>query len=728
VTTNAALSAFADNPQHLERARARFNRPLRTPPSAATTEPGSPDLRTAPQRRWQRRRDNLRSTYPASRPSRLFDAQVRAECRWIQADSASKPRCERVTEAEQWGRACANVRFRWVIQGIWRDEWTDGGVPFPDWGNSGVPFSGWKHEDVALLPSDEPEPESENELEAEEEQEGGKGEVAPRPKAEAEPVEYYPATIASVFGPREQGGETEAAVSGTEAAELGPGLDDSSGAEAQGDDDVSAKQPASPLFRLFGTVTKAPPSPGLVGLFGSVAQPARHPSPMARQEKPRPGLEGLPPWPQHDKALQLEWLARRTEMLERFEEKERRATAQRIRAEVQEHERRREEEQEERDREASRPYHQFLAQVSLERDRILAELNRPKPPPKHPLLIAWWGDPRDIEAEVAQWERDMARHEADERRVPLPIDANAIAYERVKAAWTEWHVWNPKWGVLPGMSWHHEVPFDEYLRAELGDEPADDYESPRDIAAREGLADFVARLRNFHSMSPCQSPPPHGLEPASKPTHDGEAAPPIPASVVDDETGASVPDTAAANMAGPTPTSAVATIRPPTPPISRGRPGRKGKQKGFITGPAARRGRRKASPENEADKSEIERSALGQVGPSRVSKAYHSPQPAARGRRKVGRAVPAPDPPPLEEPDPSLEATQAAVGPPRKSKRLLEVAGKRDTDTEGDAGGKLGAARRPQRRGAGVSRTSVAAAKPQGVTKPRAKRTRGKPK
>jgi hypothetical protein len=201
---------------------------------------------------------------------------VRAECRWIQADSASKPRCERVTEAEQWGRACANVRFRWVIQGIWRDEWTDGGVPFPDWGNSGVPFSGWKHEDVALLPSDEPEPESENELEAEEEQEGGKGEVAPRPKAEAEPVEYYPATIASVFGPREQGGETEAAVSGTEAAELGPGLDDSSGAEAQGDDDVSAKQPASPLFRLFGTVTKAPPSPGLVGLFGSVAQPARH--------------------------------------------------------------------------------------------------------------------------------------------------------------------------------------------------------------------------------------------------------------------------------------------------------------------------------------------------------------------------------------------------------------------------------------------------------------------
>ena len=52
-----------------------------------------------------------------------------------------------------------------------------------------------------------------------------------------------------------------------------------------------------------------------------------------------------------------------------------------------------------------------------------------------------------------------------------PPDINTTAYKRVKSAWTKRRIWNTKWGVLPGMSWKHEQPFEETLREELGDDP-----------------------------------------------------------------------------------------------------------------------------------------------------------------------------------------------------------------------------------------------------------------
>lgn len=77
-----------------------------------------------------------------------------------------------------------------------------------------------------------------------------------------------------------------------------------------------------------------------------------------------------------------------------------------------------------RRREASRPFHQFVYQVSKERDRIQDE---------------------------------RGSKEADMLTSP---DVNTRAYENVKKTWFKRGIWNRKWGILPGMSWKHEEPLD----------------------------------------------------------------------------------------------------------------------------------------------------------------------------------------------------------------------------------------------------------------------------
>ncbi|KAI1109833.1 hypothetical protein F5Y14DRAFT_391148 [Nemania sp. NC0429] len=73
-----------------------------------------------------------------------------------------------------------------------------------------------------------------------------------------------------------------------------------------------------------------------------------------------------------------------------------------------------------RQREASRPYHQFNYQVSIERERIQQD------------------------AEISE---DV-----------YAADINTMAYEKVKSTWTSRGIWNAKWGILPGMTWKHEDP------------------------------------------------------------------------------------------------------------------------------------------------------------------------------------------------------------------------------------------------------------------------------
>ncbi|KAF2278990.1 uncharacterized protein EI97DRAFT_431207 [Westerdykella ornata] len=72
----------------------------------------------------------------------------------------------------------------------------------------------------------------------------------------------------------------------------------------------------------------------------------------------------------------------------------------------------------ERDTSASRPYQQFLFQVSKERE----------------------------------WVRD----ELQFKRSAGTIDIDAMAYESTKKNWIEDEIWNPAWGELPGTTWMHE--------------------------------------------------------------------------------------------------------------------------------------------------------------------------------------------------------------------------------------------------------------------------------
>jgi hypothetical protein len=85
-----------------------------------------------------------------------------------------------------------------------------------------------------------------------------------------------------------------------------------------------------------------------------------------------------------------------------------------------------------REREASRPYHQFIYQISRERERIQDELRVGR---SAPVSIA---------------------------------DINSRAYENVKNTWTKRGIWNNRWGILPGMSWKHEEPLEE----DTTDDPA----------------------------------------------------------------------------------------------------------------------------------------------------------------------------------------------------------------------------------------------------------------
>ncbi|KAJ9316149.1 hypothetical protein DTO271D3_3725 [Paecilomyces variotii] len=90
----------------------------------------------------------------------------------------------------------------------------------------------------------------------------------------------------------------------------------------------------------------------------------------------------------------------------------------------------------EREREASRPFYQFVYQVSKERERMQ--------------------DKSGSKGPVASYSADI----------------NTKAYENVKNTWIRRGIWSRKWGILPGMSWKHEQPLDEMLAEEMGPDPA----------------------------------------------------------------------------------------------------------------------------------------------------------------------------------------------------------------------------------------------------------------
>jgi hypothetical protein len=112
----------------------------------------------------------------------------------------------------------------------------------------------------------------------------------------------------------------------------------------------------------------------------------------------------------------------------------------------------------EREREASRPYYQFIYQISKERERTQDESAN--------------GEGADA------------------------ADINTRAYENIKNTWTKRGIWNGGWGILPGMSWKHEWPLEE----EAADDPAPVPANPFVNGTHE--AEEAPTRRIFGSLSP----------------------------------------------------------------------------------------------------------------------------------------------------------------------------------------------------------------------------------
>lgn len=82
-------------------------------------------------------------------------------------------------------------------------------------------------------------------------------------------------------------------------------------------------------------------------------------------------------------------------------------------------------------RQASRPFHQFVYQVSNQRGRI----------------------------------QDLLGNGEARAAASTNADVNTRAYEMVKSFWVKQKIWDQRWGILPGMSWKHEEPFEEEVSA-----------------------------------------------------------------------------------------------------------------------------------------------------------------------------------------------------------------------------------------------------------------------
>ena len=119
----------------------------------------------------------------------------------------------------------------------------------------------------------------------------------------------------------------------------------------------------------------------------------------------------------------------------------------------------------ERKREASRPIHQFLHQISKEREWIQEVLNSDL----HSLVAQ-----EARRRAVREGQRFFEPSEIPRRPAPTPADVNTRAYETVKSRWIEWGIWSSKWGSMPGMSWKHEEPLLDFIREELDEDAAQD--------------------------------------------------------------------------------------------------------------------------------------------------------------------------------------------------------------------------------------------------------------
>ncbi|KAL5330825.1 hypothetical protein ACEPPN_000349 [Leptodophora sp. 'Broadleaf-Isolate-01'] len=314
----------------------------------------------------------------------------------------------------------------------------------------------------------------------------------------------------------------------------------------------------------------------------------------------------------------------------------------------------------ERERVASRPYHQFVYQISKERERI---------------------------------QEESKNREGDDT-----ADINTRAYNNVKNTWTKRGIWNKKWGVLPGMSWKHEQPFEEMVREEMGGDPVS--ANPLVNGSHEAPA-----LQIFRSPSPVQS----NHRQVSSALNSSQQGPPADIASAGSENDDTERSPSAPNL--PRPRTGKRVLRP---------------TKGQVLHPSKRK-----QSQKDGQPQPVASASLGLVHPSKVSKAAGKTKPGRQRRLNISQEVSSGGMP-LSS---GMDATEPQPSPPpdrvtsRRSKRIQPPVSRVAKDPAKAAStdpSKRAVRSKPERKVAS-NLTTRGSAKPQGISKRQpAKTTRGK--
>lgn len=372
------------------------------------------------------------------------------------------------------------------------------------------------------------------------------------------------------------------------------------------------------------------------------------------------------------------------------------------------------------ERAASRPIYQFMAQLTYQRERILKELD--EPPPNQGWRI-WRYYDEDLhqrcQAARDQWFSDRP---AEDDPARIPFDINTMAYARLRALWTQWKIWDTRWGVLPGMSWKHEYPFKEELevrvRAALEKRPPQDNPGPfrpgwLEEAGRKlwGEELIVARYgplfsRAYEVETYKAKMAERGIavnvaldefgEPLESTGKEGSlgAASPEQHATLGKPSGASAPS--------PAPEAQEAGVSPATAePVAEN-------SRASSPSPPARQKQRRGRATKSVPSGDVGSTALKPVRPGRVPKPRKPTQ--AGGSRQVGGS--------------GAPTVHGPVTPRRRSQRLQLASEERRAVEIREDPGRSGPVRRGTRSMVGVGATS--GKKPVGIAKRGPPQTRGK--
>jgi hypothetical protein len=312
----------------------------------------------------------------------------------------------------------------------------------------------------------------------------------------------------------------------------------------------------------------------------------------------------------------------------------------------------------ERERKASRPYHQFVYQISKERERMQDESTS-----------------------------------GEGTGVGIP-NINTTAYENIKNTWTKRGIWNKRWGILPGMSWKHEEPLDE----ETADGPVAVLANPVGNGSHEV---GEAPLRNIFGR------------PVTNLSESGifiRNPPPV-------ESNHQASGTMNTSQQGPSADIDLAGLengdvdRSPAPNLPHPRRGKR------VLHPTTGQALRPSKPTRKDEQPQpVASASLGPFHSSKISKAARKRSPGPRRRSNVPRKVSSGDPPLSSGPDIAEPPPQAVSMPPRRSKRIQPPEPSTPKDPTSTDPLK-GIARSRPRRNVSGNPISMGSAKPQGISK-----------